>query len=93
MTPEEAAAKTNEQKREITGEPQNLEERIISLGGRDIYEHLVKGYTEKQWGRDCKDLLTFIIKRLLVRSTYDNNYFNTLCQGIKMGGYQGGSME
>ena len=87
VTPEEAAAKIEEQKKEITGEPQNLEEQAISLVGRDIYEKLVKGYTEKQWGRDCKDLPSFIIKRLPVRLTFDNNYFNALYQGIPVGGY------
>ena len=87
VTPEEAAAKIDEQKKEITGEPKNLEEQAISLVGRDIYEKLVKGYTEKQWGRDCKDLPAFIIKRLPVRLTFDNNYFNALYQGIPIGGY------
>ena len=87
VTPEEAAAKIEEQKKEITGEPKNLEEQAISLVGRDIYEKLVKGYTEKQWGRDCKDLPAFIIKRLPVRLTFDNNYFNALYQGIPVGGY------
>ena len=87
VTPEEAAAKIEEQKKEITGEPKNLEEQAISLVGRDIYEKLVKGYTEKQWGRDCKDLPAFIIKRLPVRLTFDNNYFNALYQGIPIGGY------
>ena len=87
VTPEEAAAKIEEQKKEITGEPRNLEEQAISLVGRDIYEKLVKGYTEKQWGRDCKDLPAFIIKRLPVRLTFDNNYFNALYQGIPIGGY------
>lgn len=87
VTPEEAAAKIEEQKKEITGEPQNLEEQAISLVGRDIYEKLVKGYTEKQWGRDCKELPAFIIRRLLVRLTFDNNYFNALYQGIPIGGY------
>ena len=67
VTPEEAAAKIEEQKKEITGEPKNLEEQAISLVGRDIYEKLVKGYTEKQWGRDCKELPAFIIKRLIIR--------------------------
>ena len=88
VTPAEAAAKIEEQKREagIT-EPKNLEEQAISLVGTDIYEKLVKGYTEKQWGRDCKDLPAFIIKRLPVRLTFDNNYFNALYQGIPMGGY------
>ena len=83
VTPEEAAAKIEEQKKEITGEPQNLEEQAISLVGRDIYEKLVKGYTEKQWGRDCKELPAFIIRRLPVRL----NYFNALYQGIPIGGY------
>ena len=87
VTPEEAAAKIAQQRAEITGEPQNLEEQAISLVGRDIFEKLVKGYTEKQWGRDCKDLPAFIIKRLPVRLTFDNNYFNALYQGIPMGGY------
>lgn len=88
VTPEEAAAKIEEQKKEagITN-PQNLEEQAISLVGKDIFEKLVKGYTEKQWGRDCKDLPAFIIKRLPVRLTFDNNYFNALYQGIPMGGY------
>ncbi len=87
VTPEEAAAKIEDQKREITGEPKNLEEQAISLVGRDIYEKLVKGYTEKQWGCDCKELPAFIIKRLPVRLTFDNNYFNALYQGIPIGGY------
>ena len=87
VTPEEAAAKIEEKKKEITGEPQNLEEQAISLVGRDIYEKLVKGYTEKQWGRDCKELPAFIIERLPVRLTFDNNYFNALYQGIPVGGY------
>ena len=87
VTPEEAEAKIEEQKKEITGEPQNLEEQAISLVGRDIYEKLIKGYTEKQWGRDCKDLPALIIKRLPVRLTFDNNYFNALYQGIPVGGY------
>ena len=88
VTPEEAAAKIEEQKLAagIT-DPKNLEEQAISLVGTDIYEKLVKGYTEKQWGRDCKDLPAFIIKRLPVRLTFDNNYFNALYQGIPMGGY------
>lgn len=89
VTPEEAAAKIQEQRREITGTPRNLEEQAISLVGRDIFEKLVKGYTEKQWGRDCKDLPAFIIKRLPVRLTFDNNYFNALYQGIPIGGYTG----
>ena len=87
VTPEEAAAKIEEQRKEITGEPKNLEEQAISLVGRDIYEKLIKGYTEKQWGRDCKELPSFIIKRLPVRLTFDNNYFNALYQGIPEGGY------
>ena len=87
VTPEEAAEKIEEQKSEITGEPKNLEEQAISLVGRDIYEKLVKGYTEKQWGRDCKELPAFIIKTLPVRLTFDNNYFNALYQGIPVGGY------
>ena len=87
VTPEEAAAKIEEQRREITHEPQNLEEQAISLVGRDIYEKLIKGYTGKQWGRPCTELPAFIIKRLPVRFTYDNNYFNALYQGIPNGGY------
>lgn len=87
VTPEEAANKIAEQRREIVGEPRNLEEQAISLVGRDVYEKLVKGYTEKQWGRDCKELPAFIIKRLPVRLTFDNNYFNALYQGIPVGGY------
>ena len=87
-TPEEAAAKIDEQRKAagITN-PRNLEEQAISLVGTDIYQKLVKGYTEKQWGRDCKDLPSFIIKRLPVRLTFDNNYFNALYQGIPIGGY------
>lgn len=87
VTPEEAKAKINAQRAEIKGEPRNLEEQAVSLVGRDIFEKLVKGYTEKQWGRDCKDLPSFIIKRLPVRLTFDNNYFNALYQGIPIGGY------
>ena len=87
VTPEEALSKIEEQRKEITGEPQNLEEQAISLVGRDIFEKLIKGYTEKQWGRDCKELPPFIIKRLPVRLTFDNNYFNALYQGIPGGGY------
>ena len=87
VTPQEAEAKINQQRAEIQGEPKNLEEQAISLVGRDIFEKLVKGYTEKQWGRDCKDLPAFIIKRLPVRLTFDNNYFNALYQGIPVGGY------
>ena len=88
VTPEEAAAKIEEQKTAagIT-EPKNLEEQAISLVGTDIYEKLVKGYTEKQWGRPCDQLPSFIIKRLPVRLTFDNNYFNARYQGIPMGGY------
>lgn len=88
VTPEEAQTKIEEQ-RQAAGitEPRNLEEQAISLVGTDIYEKLVKGYTEKQWGRACKDLPAFIIKRLPVRFTFDNNYFNALYQGIPMGGY------
>ena len=87
VTPEEAAAKIAEQRKEISGEPKNLEEQAISLVGRDIFEKLVKGYTEKQWGRDCKDLPAFIIRRLPVRLTFDNNYFNALYQGVPTEGY------
>lgn len=87
VTPEEAEAKLGEQRAEITGEPKNLEEQAVSLVGRDIFEKLIKGYTEKQWGRSCKDLPPFIIKRLPVRLTFDNNYFNALYQGIPTCGY------
>lgn len=88
VTPEEAVAKIEEQKKEagITN-PENLEEQAISLVGKDIFEKLIKGYTEKQWGRNCRELPAFIIKRLPVRLTYDNNYFNALYQGIPIGGY------
>ena len=86
-TPEEAQAVIDEQRREITGTPQNLEEQAISLVGRDIYEKLIRGYTEKQWGRPCRELPAFIIKRLPVRLTFDNNYFDALYQGIPIGGY------
>ena len=88
VTPEEAAEKIEEQKKTagIT-EPKNLEEQAISLVGTDIYEKLIKGYTEKQWGRPCTELPAFIIKRLPVRYTFDNNYFNALYQGIPVGGY------
>lgn len=87
-TPREAAERIEAQKREagIT-EPKNLEEQAISLVGRDIFEKLVKGYTEKQWGRDCKELPAFIIRRLPVRYTFDNNYFDALYQGIPVEGY------
>ena len=101
VTPEEAAAKIDEQKRDYIArkqterglaadapfEPQNLAEKAISLIGVDIYEKLIKGYTEKQWGRPCTELPSFIIKRLPVRLTFDNNYFNALYQGIPVGGY------
>lgn len=88
VTPEEAMAKIEEQKKAAGIEnPQNLEEQAISLVGTDIYEKLVKGYTEKQWGRPCSQLPAFIIKRLPVRFTFDNNYFNALYQGIPIGGY------
>lgn len=88
ITPEEAAAKIEAQKKEAgIIAPRNLEEQAISLVGKDIFEKLIKGYTEKQWGRDCKDLPPFIIKRLPVRLTFDNNYFNARYQGIPMGGY------
>ncbi len=88
ITPEEAMAKIEEQKAEMAGKkPSNLEEQAISLIGRDLFEKLVKGYTEKQWGRECKDLPAFIIKRLPVRLTFDNNYFNALYQGIPTKGY------
>ena len=101
VTPEEAQAKIDEQKRSYIAEkqaarglaadapfePQNLEEQAISLIGVDIYEKLIKGYTEKQWGRPCTELPSFIIKRLPVRLTFDNNYFNALYQGIPVGGY------
>ena len=88
VTPDEAAAKIAEQKAAagIT-EPKNLEEQAISLVGTDIYEKLIKGYTQKQWGRPCTELPSFIIKRLPVRLTFDNNYFNALYQGIPIGGY------
>lgn len=85
--PDEAKAIIEEQRKEITGEPKNLEEQAISLVGRDIYEKLVKGYTEKQWGRSCDSLPAFIIRRLPVRFTYDNNYFNDRFQGIPEDGY------
>lgn len=88
VTPQEAAAKIEEQRKEagIT-EPKNLEEQAISLVGKDIYEKLIKGYTEKQWGRKCTELPAFIIKRLPFRFVYDNNYFNDRYQGIPVGGY------
>ena len=101
VTPEEAKAKIEEQKKDYIAkkqaerglkaedpfEPRNLEEQAISLIGVDIYRKLIKGYTEKQWGRDCTELPSFIIKRLPVRLTFDNNYFNALYQGIPVGGY------
>ena len=87
VTPKDAAAKIEMQRKEISGEPKNLEEQAISLVGRDIYEILIKGYTEKQWGRPCTELPAFIIKRLPVRLTYDNNYFNAKYQGVPIGGY------
>lgn len=86
-TPAEAVEKIALQRSEIKGTPKNLEEQAISLVGRDIYEKLIRGYTEKQWGRKCTELPAFIIKRLPVRYTYDNNYFNALYQGIPIGGY------
>lgn len=88
ITPQEAAAKIEEQRSILNGkEPENLEEQAISLVGTDIYQKLVKEYTEKQWGKDATELPPFIIKRLPVRLTYDNNYFNDLYQGIPVGGY------
>ena len=88
ITPAEAMAKIEEQRAaHAVFEPQNLEEQAIQLVGTDLYERLVKGYTEKQWGRDCRELPPFIIKRLPVRFVYDNNYFNDRYQGIPMGGY------
>ena len=86
-TPEEAEAEIIRQRGEVTDTPRNLEEQAISLVGREIFEKLVKGYTEKQWGRECRELPAFIIKRLPVRLTFDNNYFNALWQGIPIGGY------
>ena len=88
LTPEEAQNKINEQRKEMEGKtPTNLEEQAISLVGRDIYERLIKGYTEKQWGRKCTELPPFIIRRLPVRFVYDNNYFNDIYQGVPIGGY------
>ncbi len=87
ITPEDAKRHIEEEKKEITTPPKNLEEQAISLVGRTIYEKLVKGYTEKQWNRECTDLPAFIIKRLPVRFIYDNNYFNDKYQGIPIGGY------
>ena len=87
VTPDDALRHIETERKEIVGEPKNLEEQAISLVGRTIYEKLIKGYTEKQWGRDCKDLPTSIIKRIPVRLVYDNNYFNDRYQGIPIGGY------
>ena len=87
FTPSDALRHINDEKKEIKGEPKNLEEQAISLVGRTIYEKLIKGYTEKQWGRECRELPSFIIKRLPVRLIYDNNYFNDKYQGIPIGGY------
>jgi UDP-galactopyranose mutase len=92
ITPEQAQAKIDEQREEIRKqldgrEPQNLEEQALLLVGRDIYEKLIKGYTEKQWGRSCRSLPAFIIRRLPVRLVFDNNYFNDIYQGIPIGGY------
>ena len=90
VTPAQAKAEIERQIEELhIGEPKNLEEQALSLAGRDVYEKLVKGYTEKQWGRDCSELPAFIIKRLPLRFTYDNNYFNDAYQGIPIGGYTG----
>ena len=86
-TPKEAESIIDEQRKEIIGEPQSLEEQAISLVGRDIYEKLIKGYTEKQWGKECKDLPAFIIKRIPVRYTFNNNYFNDRYQGVPIDGY------
>ncbi len=87
ITPKEAKDKIDEQKQKLSDDPKNLEEQAISLVGVDIYEKLIKGYTQKQWGRECINLPAFIIKRLPVRFTYDNNYFNDKYQGIPIGGY------
>ncbi len=89
VTPQEAEAILVRQRQEITGEPRNLEEQAISLVGRDIYEKLIRGYTEKQWGRPCDQLPAFIIRRIPVRMTFDSNYFDALYQGIPKGGYTG----
>ncbi|MCH5249891.1 MAG: UDP-galactopyranose mutase [Lachnospiraceae bacterium] len=90
VTPAQAKAEIARQIEELhIDEPKNLEEQALSLAGRDVYEKLVKGYTEKQWGRDCRELPAFIIKRLPLRFTYDNNYFNDMYQGIPIGGYTG----
>lgn len=87
ITPDEAAARIAEQRASVQGTPRNLAEQAISLVGTDIFEKLIRGYTEKQWGRSCNDLPAFIIKRLPVRYTYDNNYFNDRYQGIPLEGY------
>ena len=87
VKPEEAKAIIEQQRKTVSHEPNNLEEQAISLVGTDIYEKLIKGYTEKQWGRKCEDLPAFIIKRLPVRFTFNNNYFNALYQGVPVGGY------
>ena len=90
VTPAQAKAEIERQIDKLhIDEPKNLEEQALSLAGRDVYEKLVKGYTEKQWGRDCRELPAFIIKRLPLRFTYDNNYFNDTYQGIPIGGYTG----
>ena len=89
VTPEEAKAKIDEQRREIEGEPRNLEEQAIDLVGTDIYEKLIKGYSQKQWGRECRELPAFLIRRLPVRFTYDDSYYNSRYQGIPAGGYTG----
>ncbi|GFI17041.1 UDP-galactopyranose mutase [Lachnospiraceae bacterium] len=87
-TPDEAKARIKEQINDLSIDvPQNLEEQALSLAGRDVYEKLIKGYTEKQWGRDCRELPAFIIKRVPLRFTYDNNYFTDRYQGIPVGGY------
>ena len=89
-TPKEAKEKIAEQIASLSiGEPRNLEEQALSLAGRDVYEKLIKGYTEKQWGRECRELPAFLIRRLPLRFTYDNNYFNDPYQGIPVGGYTG----
>ena len=87
VMPEEAETRIAQQRGEISGTPRNLEEQAISLVGRDLYEKLIRGYTEKQWGRPCDQLPAFIIRRIPVRLTYDNNYFNARFQGIPIGGY------
>ena len=89
VTPQEAEAIIARQRQEIKGEPRNLEEQAIRLVGRDIYEKLIRGYTEKQWGRPCEELPAFIIRRIPVRMTFDSNYFDALYQGIPRGGYTG----